>query len=112
MNTTPDASGFSPYEKVYGKKSMSNAESMTADLGEVPPGSRSAPSSGSNSVFDIQLVFEGQSVVQQVSANLPVVYLAYEASRLFGINPDSVQLMSFSLVPTMLDRASTLLGPP
>ena len=71
-----------------------------------------ASSSGSNTSFEIRLVCEGRSVTQQVSDSLPVVYLVYEASALFGIDPDSIQLMYFSMTPVMLDRARTLLGPP
>jgi hypothetical protein len=70
------------------------------------------PLSSPNLPFTIQLVCEGRSVSQQVTERLPVVYLVYEASAIFGINPDDIQLMYFSMFPTMLDRASTLSGPP
>ena len=69
-------------------------------------------SSTSNSPFDIKLVYEGRSVLQRVSERFSVGYLVYEASAIFGIHPDSIQLMVFSMFPTMLDRAKTLLGPP
>ncbi len=64
------------------------------------------PPSTSNSLFDIKLVYEGNAVSQQVSERLPVVYLVYEASAIFGIDPDSIQLMLFSMVPTRLDSDS------
>jgi hypothetical protein len=88
-----------------------NASPLSAPSPSPPAGSKDA-SSGFNPTFEIRLVCEGRSVTQQVSDSLPVVYLVYEASALFGIDPDSIQLMYFSMTPVMLDRARTLLGPP
>jgi hypothetical protein len=82
----------------------------------LPGGSRSRnsgdPSSGPNVLFELRLVFEGRSVSQQVSERMPVIYLAYKASAIFGLDPDSIQLMFSSMFPTMLDRLALSWPPP
>ncbi len=74
----------------------------------------SGPQPEANSLFEIQLVHEGWSVAKQVSARMPVIYLVFEASATFGLEPDNILLLLFSMTPMTLDRTLTLQlqGPP
>ncbi len=79
----------------------------------VAGGASSAKASpDTNGEFEIYLIHEGRTVWHEVYEAMPVVQLMREAKSFFGLEPEGVVLMLFSMVPKTLDRTRTLQGPP
>jgi hypothetical protein len=65
-----------------------------------------------NRIFQIILVYNGQSVNHQVYDSMPILTLMEEAGAIFGLDPAWIILMLFSLTPVTLRRDGLVSGPP
>ncbi len=75
------------------------------------PGLGVGSSQRKDKVFQITLVYNGQSVKHQVYESMPILTLMEEAGSIFGLDPAQIILMLFSLAPVTLDRnAAELCG--
>jgi hypothetical protein len=75
------------------------------------PGFGVGGSQRKDQVFQITLVYNGQSVRHQVYESMPILTLMEEAGSIFGLDPAQIILMLFSLAPVTLDRNGHLSGP-
>ena len=62
--------------------------------------------------FGIKLVHMGQEVLHQVRDRTLVSRLAEEAGAIFGLDPEFIVLMICTPSPEVLDKRTTLAGPP
>ena len=69
-------------------------------------------SSGKSSVFEINLICNGQTVRHEVYDSMPVAQLMDEARAVFTLAQCPVILMLFGMTPSTLDQSRSLSGPP
>jgi hypothetical protein len=62
--------------------------------------------------YEIQLIFEGNSVHHRVWPTMPIAQLMMEAGSIFGLDPYEKVLLLFTLQPVTLRKDATISGPP
>jgi hypothetical protein len=76
------------------------------------PGVGLGAASRNSHVFQILLVYNGQTVGHQVYDSMPILTLMEEAGAIYGLDPAWIILILFSLTPVTLNRNGLVSGPP
>ncbi len=62
--------------------------------------------------FEILLIYEGTTVAHRVWGTMLIDQLMAEAGAIFGLDPNAIVLLLFSLTPVTLRRGTLISGPP
>jgi hypothetical protein len=86
-----------------------------------PPGSPLPPPTRENSrlylspqaaSFEVELIYEGRSVLHRVWPNMPIAQLMMDAGAIFGLDSREIVLLLFSASPVSLHKDGSISGPP
>ena len=103
----------SPGTMVVGRGERSPLQSVHSPAPSVPsPGLGPGTASRNHRVFQILLIYNGQTVGHQVYDSMPILTLMEEAGAIYGLDPAWIILMLFSLTPVTLRRDGLVSGPP
>jgi hypothetical protein len=70
------------------------------------------PHTPAEAPFEIYLTYAGTRVVHRVWGSMLIWQLTEEAGSIFGIEPDTISMILFSVSPTSLQRNGRISGPP
>ena len=82
------------------------------DHGNNRGGGNTQSGRNANQLYHIRLICSGESVQHVVCPSMAISDLIVDAGQIFGLDPSGITLVLFSTVPEVLQKESTIQGPP